>query len=92
MKLLWTEAAWKEYCNWQNQDKKTLKKLNEIIKDMQRNPCLQKSLLTLPVAEPFPVSFVYSEYQIFAVIVHFIPPYSFFHHLLLLFRRKGVPV
>lgn len=38
MKLLWTEAAWKEYCNWQNQDKKTLKKLNEIIKDMQRNP------------------------------------------------------
>lgn len=46
MELLWTEAAWKEYCNWQNQDKKTLKKLNEIIKDMQRNPCLQKSLLT----------------------------------------------
>lgn len=38
MKLLWTEAAWKEYCNWQNQDKKILKKLNEIIKDMQRNP------------------------------------------------------
>lgn len=33
MKLLRTEAAWKEYCNWQNQDKKILKKLNEIIKD-----------------------------------------------------------
>ena len=37
MKLLWEERAWDEYCYWQSQDKKTLKKINELIKDIQRN-------------------------------------------------------
>lgn len=37
MKLLWEERAWSEYCFWQTQDKKTLKKINELIKDIQRN-------------------------------------------------------
>ena len=37
MKLLWEERAWNEYCYWQSQDKKTLKKINELIKDIQRN-------------------------------------------------------
>lgn len=37
MKLLWEERAWKEYCYWQNQNKKTLKRINTIIKDIQRN-------------------------------------------------------
>ena len=27
MKLLWEEQAWVEYCQWQRQDKKTLKKI-----------------------------------------------------------------
>ena len=31
------EDAWKEYLYWQSQDKKTLKKINEIIKDIERN-------------------------------------------------------
>ena len=38
MKLLWEERAWNEYCQWQNEDKKTLKRINSLIKDMQRNP------------------------------------------------------
>lgn len=38
MKLQWYEEAWEEYVYWQTQDKKTLKKLNELIKDIQRNP------------------------------------------------------
>lgn len=38
MRLLWEEKAWEEYCNWQIQDKKTLKRINAIIKDIQRNP------------------------------------------------------
>lgn len=38
MKLLWNELAWNEYCYWQTQDKKTLKKINSLIKDIQRNP------------------------------------------------------
>lgn len=37
MRLLWEERAWEDYCYWQKQDKKTLKKLNNIIKDIQRN-------------------------------------------------------
>ena len=37
MKILWEEGAWEEYCYWQLQDKKTLKRLNNIIKDIQRD-------------------------------------------------------
>ena len=37
MRLLWEEKAWEDYCGWQ-QDKKTLRRINMIIKDMQRNP------------------------------------------------------
>lgn len=37
MKLLWEETVWEEYCNWQLQDKKTLKRINAILKDIQRN-------------------------------------------------------
>ena len=37
MKLLWEEQAWEDYCYWQVQDKKTLKRLNNLIKDIQRN-------------------------------------------------------
>ena len=35
--MLWEERAWEEYCYWQLQDKKTLKKINILIKDIQRN-------------------------------------------------------
>ncbi len=38
MKILWYENAWDEYCSWQAEDKKTLKRLNALIKDIQRNP------------------------------------------------------
>ena len=38
MKLLWTEDAWEDYCRWQKQDKKTIKRINNLIKDIQRNP------------------------------------------------------
>ncbi len=37
MKLLWDERAWEEYCYWQTQDKKTLKRVNAIITDIQIN-------------------------------------------------------
>lgn len=35
MRLLWEESAWKDYCYWQIQDKKTLKRINLLIKDIQ---------------------------------------------------------
>lgn len=37
MKILWEEKAWCDYCQWQQEDKKILKKVNSIIKDIQRN-------------------------------------------------------
>lgn len=37
MKLRWEERAWEEYCYWQTQDKKQLKRINTIIKDIQRS-------------------------------------------------------
>jgi len=36
--LIWHDAAWEEYLYWQTQDKKTLKRVNLLIKDIERNP------------------------------------------------------
>lgn len=38
MKILFLVDAWTDYLYWQNQDKKTLKRINQLIKDIQRNP------------------------------------------------------
>lgn len=38
MKISFLEDAWSDYLYWQNQDKKTLKRINQLIKDLQRNP------------------------------------------------------
>lgn len=38
MKLQWEDRAWKDYLYWQTQDKKTLKRINQLITDIQRNP------------------------------------------------------
>lgn len=37
MPLLWDDDAWKEYLSWLDEDKKTLKKINKLIDDIQRN-------------------------------------------------------
>jgi toxin YoeB len=37
-KVVWTNAAWSDYVYWQGQDKKTLKRINVLIKDAIRNP------------------------------------------------------
>ena len=37
MNLIWSDIAWADYLYWQTQDKKTLKKINELIKDIDRN-------------------------------------------------------
>ena len=38
MWLSWSESAWSDYLYWQTQDKRTLKRINELIRDMQRSP------------------------------------------------------
>lgn len=37
-RLTWTAAAWSDYLYWQTQDKKTLKRINLLIRDTQRSP------------------------------------------------------
>lgn len=33
----WSDLAWEEFCYWQSQDKKTLKRILNLIKDIDRN-------------------------------------------------------
>ena len=40
MNKLWTDDGWADYLYWQSQDKKTLKMINELIKDIERNGTL----------------------------------------------------
>ena len=35
---IWTDEAWEDYLYWQGEDKKTLKRINLLIKDIERNP------------------------------------------------------
>ena len=37
-KLTFTDAAWDSYIYWQTQDKKTLKRINDLIQATQRDP------------------------------------------------------
>ena len=36
MKKIWFDEAWEDYTYWQTQDKKTLKRINALIKDVER--------------------------------------------------------
>lgn len=38
MQKIWDEEAWEDYLYWQIQDKKILKRINTLIKDIERNP------------------------------------------------------
>lgn len=38
MLLCWTDDAWADYLYWQAQDRRTLKRVNTLIRDMQRTP------------------------------------------------------
>ena len=37
-KISFAEDAWNEYLYWQMQDKKTLRKINALLRDIQRSP------------------------------------------------------
>ena len=38
MKIIFSKNSWEDYLSWQTEDKKILKKINELIKDIQRTP------------------------------------------------------
>jgi len=37
MQKLWTDDAWDDYLYWQTNDKKTLKRINQLLIDIERN-------------------------------------------------------
>jgi len=37
MKKIWSDKAWNDYLYWQTQDKKILKRVNQLVKDIERN-------------------------------------------------------
>lgn len=37
MILTWDESAWEDYLWWQTEDRRTLKRINQLIKDIARN-------------------------------------------------------
>ena len=37
MRKLWEDEAWKEYLEWQMKDKKVLKRINQLLTDIDRN-------------------------------------------------------
>lgn len=38
MPKIWFDEAWEDYLYWQAQDKKTLRRINALIKDVERSP------------------------------------------------------
>ena len=38
MQLCWTQDAWDDYLYWQKEDKKALKRINTLIKEVMRSP------------------------------------------------------
>jgi len=38
MRLIFSENAWNDYIYWQQTDKQILKKINQLIKDIKREP------------------------------------------------------
>ena len=61
MGIAWDNDAWEEYLRWQAQDRRILKRINRLLRDIQRNgkpasanqnPCATTSLDTGPAASP----------------------------------------
>ena len=38
MKKIWHDSAWDDYLYWLEQDKKILHKINNLVRDIERNP------------------------------------------------------
>lgn len=41
MNVVFTPTAWEQYTRWQGEDKKIVKQINELIKDIDRNGLLK---------------------------------------------------
>lgn len=41
MNILFTDTGWAQYTEWQGQDKKTIKRINQLLKSIDRDGALQ---------------------------------------------------
>jgi toxin YoeB len=55
MKLSFADDAWDDYLYWQKHDKKVLKKINRLLKEIQREPFAG-------IGEPEPLKYNWSGY------------------------------
>ncbi len=40
MHIVFTDTGWKQYTNWQGQDKKVIKRINQLLKSIERDGAL----------------------------------------------------
>jgi toxin YoeB len=55
MKFVFTELSWEDYLFWQKNDKQKLKRINELLKEISRNPYEG-------IGKPEPLKFNYAEF------------------------------
>lgn len=51
MKKIWFDEAWEDYIYWQMQDKKTLKRINMLLKDIEFDKNIERIVVILPIIE-----------------------------------------
>jgi toxin YoeB len=55
VKVLFDDAAWEDYLYWQATEKKTVRRIHELIKDARRNPFAG-------IGKPEPLRYAFSGY------------------------------
>ena len=55
MRYIFVDESWEDYLYWQKTDKKKLKRINDLLKDIARNPFQG-------IGKPEPLKFNYSGY------------------------------
>lgn len=44
MNIVFTPTAWEQYTDWQKEDKKMVKRINDLVKDIDRNGLVNYSV------------------------------------------------
>ena len=68
---IWSDDAWEDYLYWQSQDKKTLKRINQLIKDIERNGCMEgigKPALYLAIYQASIASVLTTKIALFTIL------------------------
>ena len=55
MLKVWTDEAWEDYLFWQKQDRRIVKRINELLKDIDRNG-------NIGIGKPEPLKCEFSSY------------------------------